>query len=158
MPCAQSRPAASSIRASVVADATARMDDRARAANEPVSTVSARVKFAFTSSVVQADGLVERRHEGEAHRRVHQRHREAGMDDADRVVVVLGRLALEDRVTALGLDEPEAERLRDRRRRDLARRHQLHELEARAARHRVAEGERVVPRVRARALRAPARR
>ena len=39
------------------------------------------------------------------------------MDDADRVVVVLGGLALEERVAALGLDEPEAERLRDRRRR-----------------------------------------
>ena len=59
------------------------------------------------------------------------------MDDPDRVVVVLGRLTLEDRVPSLRLDEAEAERLRDRRRRDLARGHQLHELEPGAIGHRV---------------------
>ena len=66
------------------------------------------------------------------------------MNDADRVVVVLGRLALEDRVPALGFDESEAERLRDGGRRDLAGRHQLHELETRPVSHGVPKGERVV--------------
>ena len=58
----------------------------------PVSTVSARVKFTHLERR-PADVLVQRRDEGEAHRRVHERHRETGMDDPDRVVVVLGGLA-----------------------------------------------------------------
>ena len=119
----------------------------------PVSTVSARVKFAFTSSVVQPDSGIDRRHEGEAHGRVHERHRQPGVHDPDRVVVELGGLALEHRVTVTRLDEPESERLGDRRRRKLAGGHHLHQLEARAPGHPPGQRERVFPGVRARALR-----
>jgi hypothetical protein len=69
------------------------------------------------------------------------------VDDADRVVVVLRGLALEEGVTALGLDEPESEGLRDRWRRDLPRRHEPHELEPRSLCHHVPERERVLPAV-----------
>ncbi len=116
VPCAQRRPCASSIRASVVATRRPGWMTEPVQRITPVSTVRARVKFDFTSSVVQPDGLVQRRDEREPHRRVHERHGEPCVDDADRVVVELGRLALEERVAALGLDEPESERLRDRRR------------------------------------------
>ena len=77
------------------------------------------------------------------------------MDDADRVVVELRRLTFEERVTAVGLNEPETERLRDGRRRNLSGGHQLHQLEARASGHLVAKGERVVPRVGRASARSP---
>ena len=118
----------------------------------PVSAVRARVKLDLTSSVVQPTGSSKRRDEREAHRGVHERHGETGVDDSDRVVVELGRLAFEDSPAASRLDEAEVQRLRDRRWRELPGCHQLHQLEARATGHRVAQGERVGPRVRASAI------
>ena len=53
------------------------------------------------------------------------------MDDADRVVVELRGIALEDRAAMFGLGEPEAERLRDRGLWKLAGDHLLHDLETR---------------------------
>ena len=83
----------------------------------PDSVVNARVKFAFSSRVVQPTPASIVVTNASPHGRVHQCHRQPCVDDADRVVVELGGLALEDRVPRARLDEAEPERLGDRGRR-----------------------------------------
>ena len=67
-----------------------------------------------------ADAGRQRRVDGAAERRVEQGRGVAAVDDADRVVVLLPRLALEDDPPLLELDRPHPHRHRDRRRRHLA--------------------------------------
>ena len=50
------------------------------------------------------------------HARIHQRHREAAMHNADRIVVLERRQAFENRLAFFDMHEIEAERLGDRRR------------------------------------------
>lgn len=94
----------------------------------PVSVVSARVKLAFTSSVVQPAGL-ERRCERASHRRVEKSQDQSGMDGPDRVVVECLGLGLKDGAPALCLDQAIPEGLRDGGLREVARDHPLEVLE-----------------------------
>ena len=64
----------------------------------PVSTVRARVKFAFSSSVVHPVGSSWVVTNASPMAESMSVMRQSRVDDADRVVVVLGRLALEERV------------------------------------------------------------
>src|SRR5438132_12347812 len=60
---------------------------------------------------------LERRVDSASHRRIQQRHREPSVHDADRVVQVLRRLALEDGLALFEMDAFDAHRFGDRRRR-----------------------------------------
>ena len=81
--------------------------------------------------------------DGAAEGRVEQGRRVAAVDDADRVVVLLPGLALEDDAALLELDRAQPHRHRDRRRRQLAGDDRAHVLHAghrrpgRRGRHRV---------------------
>jgi hypothetical protein len=82
-----------------------------------------------------------------AHRAVEERRRVAAVDDADRVVVLLVRRALEDRASRLELDRLHPQEDGDRRRRQLAGDDRLDVLEPRHPgaggrdRHRVLPGD-----------------
>ena len=67
-----------------------------------------------------ADAERQRRVDRAAEHRVEDRRRVAAVDDADRVVVLLPRLAGEDDAALLELDRAHVHRHRDRRRRELA--------------------------------------
>src|SRR5215470_3364552 len=91
--CAYSLPAASSSRPSAVA---------MRLPTCSTLPIAHEIRLRLERGVARA-----RRHlrvDAAAHRRVEQRHGEAAVHDADRVVVLLARRHLEDRVTWLDHD------------------------------------------------------
>ena len=109
-------------RASAVAVLRPRWTTSASARTAPVSRVIGRRYFTSRAERGVADAGRKRGVDGAAERRVEQRRGVAAVDDADRVVVLLAGLALEDGPALLDLDR--SQKFiddRDRRRRQLAR-------------------------------------
>src|SRR5204863_5255170 len=98
----------------------AEMHDLADGAKAPglVGDGAHQIGLRFERGIAAAGGHA--RLHAAAHRRIEQRHGEAAVHHADRVVMLLARREFKYGVTWLDLDQAEPQELRDRRRRQAA--------------------------------------
>ena len=144
-------PRASSARASVVTTVRPRWTIVPMQRTSPVSAVIARVKFAFSSSVVQRVPASAIETNAVPIAESSSVVAKPGVHGADRVVEVLARLGLPHDAAALDLDDAHRDRVGHRRVGDLAGDHPAQRLEAVHAGHPRDHVVRVVPGRRARA-------